>query len=155
MKGLGPKWQAMTEAEKAPYVSQHTKAMDEYNKAIAMIDPKVRKSKPVQDKPFHRRNSAHCKWCLYTEIWQITQVLKALNEARAAAIKGKKVNKAKTNVNRVVKESGMPRPPATAYFMYANEINNSGRFSHMTVTERAKTVGALWRNMSQSEKARL
>merc|ERR1719193_2326050 len=109
----------MTEAEKAPYVSQQNKALDEYNKAIARIDPKV---------------------------------LTALNEARATAVKGKKVTKAKTNVNKVVKESGMPRPPATAYLMYANEVNKSGRFSHMTVIERAKTVGALWKNMSQSEK---
>jgi len=119
MKGLSPKWKAMTEAEKAPYVSQQNKALDEYNKAIARIDPKV---------------------------------LTALNEARATAVKGKKVTKAKTNVNKVVKESGMPRPPATAYMMYANEVNKSGRFSHMTVIERAKTVGALWKNMSQSEK---
>ena len=54
MKGLSPKWKAMTEAEKAPYVSQQNKALDEYNKAIARIDPKVRKSKPVLSKPFHR-----------------------------------------------------------------------------------------------------
>merc|ERR1719412_2238765 len=44
MKSLASKWKTMSEADKTPFVSQQTRALDEYNRTISRIDPQVLKS---------------------------------------------------------------------------------------------------------------
>ena len=41
MKELGSKWRAMSDVEKGPFITQEAKSREEYNRAIARMDPQV------------------------------------------------------------------------------------------------------------------
>merc|ERR1719206_826252 len=120
MKDLSSRWKTMSEAEKTPFVSQQARALDEYNRALERIDPKV---------------------------------LESLREASRAQVKVKKVTKAQSNVNKIVKESGRPKAPAGGFALFFTDARSrSGVLSSLSVTEATKRAAGLWKGLSQPEK---
>jgi len=75
-----------------------------------------------------------------------------LGEERKKKIQKKKL-KSKRNLNKTIKEQGMPTPgPQTAYVIFSKQENMKAQYQGLPVAQRGKLVGDAWKALSEREK---
>ena len=85
-----------------------------------------------------------------------TSKLKELNKAFETSNNVKPAKKAKKEKKEKKEKKDKPKRPLNAYMVFAMEVRESVKKNNPTagITDIAKKIGALWRALSDSEKAK-
>ena len=85
-----------------------------------------------------------------------TSKLKELNQAFETSKNEKPAKKAKKGKKEKKEKKDKPKRPLNAYMVFAMEVRESVKKNNPTagITDIAKKIGALWRALSDSEKAK-
>ncbi|KAL3341337.1 hypothetical protein AABB24_025742, partial [Solanum stoloniferum] len=167
-KLVGDKWKQMSDAEKAPYITEaekrrveYAKVLNSYNQLIAAGYAEAEKRRVEYAKVLNSYNQLMAAGYAEAEKRRVeyAKVLNSYNQLMAAGYaKAEESDKSRSEVDPSSgsKEGAIPKRPTSAYFIFMEEFGKQFRELNPSIKSIAavgKAGGSKWKQMSDAEKA--